>query len=291
MEDLIDIRGKPRIYNNIELHPILMQDCIKFYQLAGCLTIEKNNSQDISVIKMSYLDFLFKLFKIKETEQLFYFFVELLKLVFREQNFGFKFNNKNKIEIFVCKNKEKFNKYNDLISQLISSQQNNNNEMIEELYEIIEQYEKNIENELFIINGTDFEEIRKIILKQNRIKFDNELLDPEVKKALEDAKKFIEKKNKNNSTTLEDQYLAYHCSIGLKYEDIDNLSIYQFTKGLEMKVHQVNFEVLGTALISGMVSMKGEMPTWIEHLKDREMYEDVIAESEVYNNFKNKDHV
>lgn len=160
--------------------------------------------------------------------------------------------------------------------------------MVKELYEIIEQYEKNIENGISIINGIDFEDVRKIILKQNRIKFDEELLNPEVKKALEEAKNFIDGKNKNNNTTLEDQIIAYHCSIGLKYEDIDNLSIYQFSKGLEMKAHQVNFEVLGTALISGMVSMKGEMPTWIEHLKDKGMYDDVIMDKDEFNKLSSK---
>ena len=96
----------------------------------------------------------------------------------------------------------------------------------------------------------------------------------------------INKKNKDSRITLEDQYLAYHCSIGISYEQIDKLSIYQFSKGLEMKMHQVSFEALGGALLFGM-DEKSEMPTWIEHLKEKGVYDEVTVSDEDYMKFTN----
>lgn len=277
MEDLLDIRGKPKIYKGIEIYPVLMENCMFFYQLIGCLLIEKNNTSDISIIKMTYLDFLFKLFEEENTKELFFIFIELLKMILKDQEFGFKIDKKNRMNIFVCKDEELFKKYNNLLLQSKND---------DELSKIIKQYEVSNKDKLYIINGRDFENIRKIILKQNRVQYNGDLISSDFKEAMKEAQDFINRKNKDSRITLEDQYLAYHCSIGMSYEKIDKLSIYQFSKGLEMKMHQVSFEALGGALLFGM-DEKSEMPTWIEHLKEKGVYDEVTVSDEDYMKFTN----
>lgn len=284
MQDLVDIFGKPRIYKDVKLYPIKMKNCIEFYQYAGCLTIEKNSIPDVTVIKMSYLDFLFALSK--ENIDIYRSLYNLLKLILQEQYFDFRFklNAKNKIELLITNDNNILVDYSLLINKRNEMLSNGENIEIESINKEINE----LEQSLIVINGKDFDNIRKIILKQNRVKFDNEIMNPEVKKALQEAQEFINKRNKNKQITLEEQIIGYHTSIGTEYEKIENLTIYQFSKGLEMRAHQVNFEVLGTALISGMVSTKGDIPTWLMHIEEKGMYDDVILDKEEYNKLASK---
>jgi len=55
----MQIWGETRFVKGIEIFPITMKDIDEFYDSVQCLLFQKNRMQDIRIIKMTYLDFLF----------------------------------------------------------------------------------------------------------------------------------------------------------------------------------------------------------------------------------------
>ncbi len=96
MENLNDVWGDPYNLKGVDIYPIRMRDCKEFYKYITCLTLEKNKSQDIQILRMSYLHFLFfiglcaKDENGKDFQYLIQYLENLLDLVFRTKiNFYF----------------------------------------------------------------------------------------------------------------------------------------------------------------------------------------------------------
>lgn len=84
-------------------------------------------------------------------------------------------------------------------------------------------------NEIHKLHERDFDKIKTIISEQNMIDLDDEFVNPEVKKAIDDARAFMAKRG-GKSASLDQQIIAYHCKVGLEYEKIANLTIYQLNQ-------------------------------------------------------------
>jgi len=127
-----------------------------------------------------------------------------------------------------------------------------------------------------IITDYEFDNIRDIILKQNLLSIE-QILDPQLEKRLKEAEEFMS--NKNKSASLEERIVAYHCVSGMKYEDIEQLTIYQFNKGLERMQLIKNFEVYTYPLLKGGSGDK--IQDWLIHIEERGKYDHLlISESE-----------
>ncbi|TVY09969.1 hypothetical protein [Paenibacillus cremeus] len=82
--------GDPHEFKGVSIYPITMQDCMDFYECVQVFLYEKNKVQDIQVIKMTYLDFLFAL--IQQENALMGKLDRLLSLVLKEQKYAFLYN-------------------------------------------------------------------------------------------------------------------------------------------------------------------------------------------------------
>jgi hypothetical protein len=146
-----------------------------------------------------------------------------------------------------------------------------------------QEYRLDFENEQLILKVNDiiisdfeFDNIKDIILRQNLLSVEH-ILDPELEKRLMEAEEFMS--NRNKSANLEERIIAYHCVSGMKYEDIEQLTIYQFNKGLERMQLIKNFEVYTYPLIKGGSGDK--VSDWLSHIEERGRYDHVlISESE-----------
>lgn len=100
MNNINDVFGRPRIYKGINIYPIKMRDCDKFYDSVQCLMLSKNSLQDIQFLKMSYLRFLLV---VSNTELKGFQdkLMTLLELILQTDNFQIILNDKDKIEIVV----------------------------------------------------------------------------------------------------------------------------------------------------------------------------------------------
>jgi len=129
----------------------------------------------------------------------------------------------------------------------------------------------------------DFDNIRKIILFQNIIDYDETYIDPKVEKTLKEAQEFMSR-NKKKMCSLEDQLICVLISTALKLDDIYNLSIRKFSKILERVDYKLHYSIYKQAEMSGMVSFEEEIDHWMCDLK-KNKYSDVIVD---YGEFKNK---
>lgn len=90
--------------------------------------------------------------------------------------------------------------------------------------------------EVAIITAKEFDEIRKIILYQNRYDYDDRYVNPEVKKLYET---YVKSKNKNvENPTLEKQKIFVISKTGISMKDINNMTYRTFSQ-----VYKTNVQV------------------------------------------------
>jgi len=135
---------------------------------------------------------------------------------------------------------------------------------------------------LITVNGIslherDFDKIKTLISEQNLIDLEDEFIDPDTKKAIQEARAFMTKR-KTKQADLEQQIIAYHCKSGLPYHEIEQLTLYQFHKGLIRMDYMVSSDAILNARYSGMVEFKNEheLPHWLSHIEEPKKNEDVI---------------
>lgn len=131
-----------------------------------------------------------------------------------------------------------------------------------------------------VLTESDFEKIRKIICKQNLIRLDNEILDSEVARLLQEAREFLAKKQ-GATATLEEQIIILFCLSGLPMEQIKELTIYQFNKMLERYAIIKNFEVFSSVLAE--YGKGNEIKHFMAHIEERSLLEDVTMSREEFN--------
>ncbi|APH20981.1 TPA: hypothetical protein ACXDAY_002077 [Clostridium botulinum] len=241
--DLTNIRGKPKVYKGIEIYPVQIKDCEEFYKNLYVLQFDKNSIPDIQIVRMSYLTFLYSLQLMQDEKGKFLFETLIIDLI-------------SLLELVLHKKAEE-----DFYLNVDEKG----------LHLIFKTKDGELE-----FKSNDFEKLKKIIFKQNVIPYDDEILNPELKKAIQEAREFMYNKTKDKLPTFEEQICCYHCALGLTYKDIDELTIYQFTKGLERRELIISYQVYGTAIATGMAS--GEIPNWSSHIPERGLYDDVTID-------------
>ncbi|MEC1179188.1 hypothetical protein P9B03_11895 [Metasolibacillus meyeri] len=239
-----DVLGKPRKYKGLELHPIKISDCEEFYNVVQCLMLPKNATQDINILRMSYLQFLM-LISTNEFTFLIDKLIRLLEMILQTDDFRFNLNDQNKFEIIV-------------------------------------------KNEI-VIRERDFDKLKTMISEQNLIDIDDEFINPEIKKQIDDAKEFLSKHG-NRTAGIDQQIVAYHCMSGLPYFEIAQLTIYQFQKGLTRFDHILGAEAILNARYSGFVEFKDNtnLPHWLGHIDDSNTDDGVTLDAKEFIDKANK---
>lgn len=234
MVNLADARGKPRYYKGLELHPIKMKDIQDFYWAVECLSFAKSSSDNLKVLRMTYLEFLINLMLDIDlnfetgigSEELKHKFSLLCTLVFKSEEIKFK---RNELGVY------------DLVI-----------------------------NSEITINGQDFEDIKLIIGEQNGIELVDKFMAKDVRKKMAETREFLHKQNSQKMAQLDQQIIAYHCVSRLKYEEIDELTIYQFQKGLSRFNHMMECSHINNGIYSGTITLKKteSAPNWLDLIKE-----------------------
>lgn len=132
-------------------------------------------------------------------------------------------------------------------------------------------------NDEFEINEQDFEKFREIIAIQNMIETKNNSVGSDFDKAKEKAKKDLARRN-GEVADIEQQIIAYKCEQKESYENIRNMTIYQFRKEIERIDLIKSADILQSAQYSGMVSFKKDtkIPHWLDQIKSKNPDEDLV---------------
>ncbi len=241
--ELSYIYDEPIKYKNLLIYPATVKDYLKFYFFSECLALDKNSINDVKIISMTYLEYLFKLSKWDE-------FVEYRKskkntLDYSEYMLNF------------------FSKENSYILHFYSLLQ-----LVTKNPELEVRYGRNQKNKpVFIVDGNeytsdDFEEIKQIICEYNMVELPDETIQKEIRDNMKKAQE-LRRKSSGKMASLEDQIVCVMISSNLSLEQIYNLSIRKFSKILERADAKLHYEIYLSASMSGMVEFKDK--SFIKH--------------------------
>lgn len=235
---------KPIPYKNLEIYPIEVEKYFLFHNFLSCLFLEKK--QQMEYINMSYLKFLIEEYVQGNTTPI-YHLVLLLELCLKK-------------------------KFTEQIGENIQFKN------FEFGYKDNKPY---LKIEKYFYNNADLEQIKNIICLQQGIVNEEEHIDSELKKFLEKSLKLQQIKNFGD---LEDLIVCVTISTNYKLKDIYKLPIRKFNKILERVDKKMNYQIMKTAEMSGMVKFNSEIEDWRTDTDYRSKYDSVLMKKEEFDN-------
>ena len=238
------IYNKEIKYNeHITLYPIKMKDIITFQQYQMALTLRKDAIfQDKQIIKMGYLEFI----------------------------------------KYACRNDELAQKYNMPLLPfyydfIIGVLQLTCGEDVEIKYNT-STLDFSIND--FLITDEVFDDLRKIIIIQNDIDFDiDEFMNIDTVKALEKAREFEAKKNKEKAD-IEDYIDSLIIGMKVTEEYVSNLTIRKFWRYIKRINKHEEYEACRSGQMSGMVTFKEPIQHWMTSIEVTDKYENLKTDEE-----------
>ncbi len=233
----------PIQYKSIKIYPILVKDVMPLSLYSSCLTLDKNSSPNPEIISMSYLKYLYYLNTVKDAEPYLAYFDRLLGLCLKDDS-----------------------SFNDPMESLKRYRYENG-----EPYFIIG-------DEKFY--SFDFEEMRNIISQQNMIELPDENMSIEVRKSLEDARRYKNKSNNENPASLEDYIISLSVVTGWEFDYIYSMPYRKFIKAIRRYDNYVHYKIYLSASLSGFVEFKDKsvIKHWLSNIDDTDKYSDVSVE-------------
>ena len=238
------IYNKEIKYNeHITLYPIKMKDIITFQQYQMALTLRKDAIfQDKQIIKMGYLEFI----------------------------------------KYACRNDELAQKYNMPLLPfyydfIIGILQLTCGEDVEIKYNT-STLDFSIND--FLVTDEVFDDLRKIIIIQNYIDFDiDEFMNIDTVKALEKAREFEAKKNKEKAD-IEDYIDSIIIGLKVTEEYVSNLTIRKFWRYIKRINKHEEYEACRSGQMSGMVTFKEPIQHWMTSIEVTDKYENLKTDEE-----------
>ena len=238
------IYNKEIKYNeHITLYPIKMKDIITFQQYQMALTLRKDAIfQDKQIIKMGYLEFI----------------------------------------KYACRNDELAQKYNMPLLPfyydfIIGVLQLTCGEDVEIKYNT-STLDFSIND--FLITDEVFDDLRKIIIIQNDIDFDiDEFMNIDTVKALEKAREFEAKKNKEKAD-IEDYIDSIIIGLKVTEDYVSNLTIRKFWRYIKRINKHEEYEACRSGQMSGMVTFKEPIQHWMTSIEVTDKYENLKTDEE-----------
>ena len=238
------IYNKEIKYNeHITLYPIKMKDIITFQQYQIALTLRKDAIfQDKQIIKMGYLEFI----------------------------------------KYACRNDELAQKYNMPLLPfyydfIIGILQLTCGEDVEIKYNT-STLDFSIND--FLITDEVFDDLRKIIIIQNDIDFDiDEFMNIDTVKALEKAREFEAKKNKEKAD-IEDYIDSIIIGLKVTEDYVSNLTIRKFWRYIKRINKHEEYEACRSGQMSGMVTFKEPIQHWMTSIEVTDKYENLKTDEE-----------
>lgn len=238
------IYNKEIKYNeHITLYPIKMKDIITFQQYQIALTLRKDAIfQDKQIIKMGYLEFI----------------------------------------KYACRNDELAQKYNMPLLPfyydfIIGVLQLTCGEDVEIKYNT-STLDFSIND--FLVTDEVFDDLRKIIIIQNDIDFDiDEFMNIDTVKALEKAREFEAKKNKEKAD-IEDYIDSIIIGLKVTEDYVSNLTIRKFWRYIKRINKHEEYEACRSGQMSGMVTFKEPIQHWMTSIEVTDKYENLKTDEE-----------
>lgn len=209
-------------YNNTEIliHPIKVRNWSEFSSCMDCISYDRAELNDVDIIRMSYLEFLFYLHKN-----------------------GDKIINLYSLSVIL--------KYS-LMENLISMEEENGKPRLAILDETTKmEIDGSIKAEIkYLITPNEFDEIRKIILFQNMSDYDDVELSPDVKKIMEDYYSLVN--NGTRKVATEEKMCLVGNSSGLSKKEILSMTYRDFDMRFNLLIDEIEYKINKSAELNGV---------------------------------------
>ena len=298
-EQIYFTHDKPVPFLSLNVYPVLVEDYYPFYAALSVVRMDKN--EDIEGISMSNLGYLFHKIEDEDSGSAYYSqLVSLLEIVFRIKN-GLKCPKCGSIITYETIQEEikKINLIKEqgqrdkLLRAYINTIDNcskcSTDEEIVQREQIIRLYKNNNKPILNIdgveINKNNYDLLRDIILYYNLPDYDDEYIDPELKKELEEVARL---KNPNSvQPSLEKQMSCIISATGAyTYESLQKLSIRKLVLLLRTIDARLHYFAYRQGELSGMVKFDKEIDHWIYSSDKKNKYEDIMSLDTLKNKLK-----
>ena len=250
-----DINYKLKCGKTIKIKHVKVKDWKKVGDCLDILQIDKNETEDINIITMSYLEYLYHLSK--QDKGINYMFLSLLV------------NTIDGLENCYGEWKYEDNKIKYVVMKIADGQEN------------IEFNKKRLEVK-FEIGKKDFDEIRKIILYQNIYGYDDTYVNPIIRKAMERQRE-IEMKGQT-SPTLEKQKVFVMSECSYTKKQIDNMTYRAFSLLYKTRL-EMNQYYAQNIIKSGHSCTIEESIIHPMFKKEKGKFDDILVDEQ---SFKNK---
>ena len=132
----------------------------------------------------------------------------------------------------------------------------------------------------FQITNEVFDDLRKIIIVQNDIDFDiDEFMNIDTVKALEKAREFEAKKNKEKAD-IEDYIDSMIIGLKVTEDYVSNLTIRKFWRYIKRINKHEEYEACRSGQMSGMVTFKEPIQHWMTSIEVTDKYENLKTDEE-----------
>lgn len=132
------------------------------------------------------------------------------------------------------------------------------------------------DGEIVDVKTKDFEQIRKIVLHQNGIDYDDTFVHEDIRKWIVEQES--EEKNKQ-SPSLEDNMEAFMIEMGnCDIEAFKQVPMRRFNRIVRKILSRENYTIQMTASMSGFVTFKGEIEHWLTVNKKNSIYDKYFKE-------------
>lgn len=248
--------------NGLFLYPVKMKDLVYFLSDINVLNIEKNKIADLNIIQMSYLKFLFNI--MLNEEGVCQKFIRIISLCFRlkEKDLITGFD-KNKILAQVEPNKDKVCFINGWDIKFIIGKNDS-----------ICLYINDVK-----FTPKEFDEVRRIIMYQNMVGYDDTEMDEDFKKAVQEY--YAIKSRGIVQPTIEDKIDIVMSQTSYSEEEISEMTYRRFEKIFNKIVEKTEYTINKMAQIQGAI--KGDVEHWV-YKSNKNKYEDVFSSADEFEN-------
>lgn len=237
----------PVEYKGLKLYPITVRDYYDFAIYSSVLTIDKDSVEDLEVISMNYLDFL-----------IFY--------CMRDNTVD--------EQMQATKGQITYEKFIGILKLCLHCE--------DIQYNLSEGNHAKLVIDNVLITAQDFDELRKLIMYQNLIDYDDAFVNPEIREAYNE---YWSVKNKDIiMPDLEQRIADTTAMTGISKKDILNMTYREFEMVFDAAKERLEYQINKTAEMSGFVKFKNPIDHWI-YKRKRSKYEGVFTK---YDDFKNK---
>lgn len=272
---------KPVEYKKVLLYPATLPYYSIFACADECLDTSRADEKNINLLRLPYLDYVYEKSLVDENfKNKWDMLICILSIVFGEEQPFDILRENNRLYIKVYQRSDDYGKLNqqceDLKRNLVETYGNKEPSKAE--LKMVAEKIQNIQEKMFnhiMINSTDFDNIRELIMLQNDIK--SEHYDMKTENFLYKMKEKLKKARGTSDTDLEDLITVVAYSIGKTNEELYDMTIRRFNRVLQYALSKDDYYMYKQLELCGMIKMKSELPHWIRHYEPKGRFDDILV--------------